>query len=64
MTIKVQNSNVMYEVIYNGKEYDFNVVTDNTGYEMISIYFEGEPLHRTSQDYLDVLGYFRTGTKI
>ncbi len=61
MNYKILYSNIMYELVsdYNNKQYNVNIITDSTSEKIISVYNNDIELSKESKEYQEVINYFK-----
>jgi hypothetical protein len=51
----------MFSVVFNNKEYNVNIIIDDSGYSREALYFNHEEINKSIQEYKDVIDYFKKG---
>ena len=61
MNYKILYSNIMYELVsdYDNKQYNVNIITDSTSEKIISVYNNDIELSKESKEYQEVINYFK-----
>ena len=59
--IKIKFSNIMYSVMFNNKEYEVNIIKNESGYIREALYSNHEEVNSSTQEYKDVIDYFKKG---